>query len=125
MCPQGLAGSNPAAGVNFIKQILLVAVMETKILNILFMVLIVIMFIFLAAIILINVFDKEDGKASGLTDITGAMQSFEVSHKTAGLQYANVKTSERFDDKYFEYLEHIQESRDKTFMKGRVFLVEK
>ncbi len=99
--------------------------METKILNVLFVTLLVIMFIFLAAIILINVFEKEESKVSGLTDITGAMQSFEVSHETLSPQYANVKTSERFDDKYFEYLEHIQESRDKTFMKGRVFLREK
>lgn len=96
--------------------------METKILNILFMILIVIMFIFLAAIILINVFDKEEGKARGLTDITGAMQSFEVSHGETNFYQPTKRVSERYDDKY---LEHIKERREKSFMRGRVFLREK
>jgi hypothetical protein len=99
--------------------------MKGKILNILFIALIVIMFVFLVAIILINIFEKEESEVGGLTDITGAMQSFEVSYETAGLQYISVKTPERFDDKYFDYLEKIQEARDKTFMRGKVFLIEK
>ena len=99
--------------------------METKILNILFMILIVIMFIFLVAIILINIFEKEESKAGGLTDITGAMQSFEVSHGETNFYQPTKRVSERYDDKLFEYLEHIQEQRDKTFMRGRVFLIEK
>lgn len=89
------------------------------------MILIVIMFIFLAAIILINVFDKEEGKASGLTDITGVMQSFEVSHGETNFYQPTKRVSERYDDKYFEYLEHIKERREKSFMRGRVFLREK
>ncbi len=90
--------------------------METNILNILFLVLIVIMAIFLAAIMMIGIFNTEESEAGGLTDITGAMQSFEVYHE-AGQQYTSVKTSERYDDKYFEYLEHIKERRDKTFFR--------
>ena len=91
--------------------------METKILNILFIAVMGIMFIFLIAIILINIFEQEEGKAGGLTDITGAMQSFEVSHETANPQYTNVKTSERYDDKLFAYLEHIKERRDESFLR--------
>lgn len=73
-------------------------------------------FIFVA-IVLINVFDKEESKASGLRDITGATQSFEVFNENSNPQYVNIRTSERYDDKYFEYLEHIKERRCETFLR--------
>ena len=89
------------------------------------MFLFVIMIVFLTAIILINIFEKEESKVGGLKDITGVMHSFEVSHEEHNFHYPTKRVSERYDDKYFEYLESMHESRDKTFMKGRVFLREK
>ncbi len=89
--------------------------MKTKTLNILFLVLIAIMVILFLAIILISIFEKEESELGGLRDITGAVQSFEVYHGNP--QYISVRTSERYDDKYFDYLEHIQEIRDKTFFR--------
>ena len=92
--------------------------METKILNILFIVLIIIIFILLMTRILIGAFEKEESDVGGLKDITGAMESFEVSHDETDFYYPTKKNTERYDDRLFEYLEHIQEQRDKTFMKG-------
>ena len=91
-----------------------------KILNALFIVLIVILVILFIALVLVNIFDKGESKEEGLKDITGAMQSFEVSNTYP--QYAGIKTTEKYDDKFFEYLESIQEARDNTFMRGKVFL---
>jgi len=84
-----------------------------------------IMVILFIAIIIVNILDKEENELGSLPDITGAMQSYEVYHGTSNPQYISVKTPERYDDKFFGYLEHIKESRDKTFMRGRVFLIEK
>ncbi|MFH0867887.1 MAG: hypothetical protein V1831_01115 [Candidatus Woesearchaeota archaeon] len=91
--------------------------METKVLNKLFIAILALMIVLLIVIVMVNILEEEESGVNGLTDITGAMHSFEVYHKTAGLQYANVKTSERFDDNYFEYLESIQEARDKSFLR--------
>ncbi|MBW2976913.1 hypothetical protein KY347_05700 [Candidatus Woesearchaeota archaeon] len=90
--------------------------METKILNIVFVALIALMVIFLAAIVLISAFGTEKTEP-GLTGITGAMQSYEVSDEVHQFEYASTKTSKRYDDKYFKYLEHIQERRDRTFFR--------
>ena len=75
------------------------------------------MIILFAAIVLINAFDKEESEVGGLNDITGAVQKFEVYHGNSNPQFVHVKTSERYDDKYFEYLEHIKDRRDKTFLR--------
>jgi hypothetical protein len=99
--------------------------MKTKILDVLFVVLVEIMFILFVAIIMISVFETEESKVDGLEEITGAMQSYDVYHESLNLQYKNIKTTERYDDKYFGYLEDIQEARDKTFMRGKIFLREK
>jgi hypothetical protein len=99
--------------------------MKTKVLNNLFIALIVIMVILLIILVLVNIFEKEESKAGNLPDITGAMHSFEVSHGESNFCHPTKEVSERYDEKYFEYLEHMQEQRDKTFMKGKVFLREK
>ena len=96
-----------------------------KILNILLVIIILLIIIFGVALVLFNKCDKEYNKWDRSKHFTGKMHSYDVYHKTPHSQYKIIKTSERYDDKYFEYLEHIQESRDKTFMKGRVFLTEK
>ena len=57
--------------------------------------------------------------------VTGAMQSFEVSHDETNFYHPTKKNTKRYNDKLFDYLEHIQVQRDKTFDKGRVFLIQK
>ena len=99
--------------------------MGTKILNRLFVAIIVLIMVLLIAIIPINIFEEEESNVGGLNDITGAMQSFEVSHGKTNFYQPTKRVSERYDDKYFEYLESIQKSGDKTFMRGKVFLREK
>lgn len=91
--------------------------MKTQKLNTLFIILIIIMIILFAAIVLINAFDKEESKVGGLKDITGAVQKFEVHHGTSNPQYVHVRTTKKYDDKYFEYLEHIKDRRDETFFR--------
>ena len=60
-----------------------------------------------------------------VSEVTGAMQSFEVSHHKFYFHHPTKKNTKRYDDKLFDYLEHIQEQRDSTFHKGKVFLKEK
>ena len=91
--------------------------MKTTIPNILFLILIVLIFIVLIAIMIISASEKEENNVGGLKDITGAMQSFEVYHGTVNPDYMHIKTPKRYDDKYFEYLEHIKERRCKTFLR--------
>lgn len=83
------------------------------------------MVISVASLILIdNYEDEEDEWCGGSKHFIGKMHSYEIYHKTPHTGYEMVRTSERYDDKFFEYLEGMQESRDKTFMKGKVFLKE-
>jgi len=58
-------------------------------------------------------------------EITGSMQSFEVFHESFNNYYPTKKYTKRYNEKLFDYLEHIQEQRDKTFHKGKVFIREK
>jgi len=50
-------------------------------------------------------------------EITGAVQSYEVSHDSINFYQPTKKNTKRYDDKLFDYLEHIQDRRDKTFLK--------
>jgi len=61
----------------------------------------------------------------GLIEITGEMQSFEVYHETSNIYYPTKKNTKRYDEKLLEYLDHIRESRDNTFLRGKVFLKER
>ena len=92
-------------------------------LKIVFIEIIVFILILLAGLFLIYGIEAE--RKAGCMETTGAMHSFDVSHEETNFYHPTKRVSERYDDKYFEYLESIQESRDKTFMKGRVFLKEK
>ena len=85
----------------------------------------VIVFILMILAGLFLIYGIEDKKKVGCTETSGVMQSLDVSYWETNFGYPSKKVSERFDDKYFEHLENIQESRDKTFMKGIVFLREK
>ena len=60
----------------------------------------------------------------GFDEITGKVQSFVISADETNLGGPAKKTTERYDNKFFKHLESIQASRDKTFMKGKVFLEE-
>ena len=88
------------------------------------LILIIITLVLLSSITLINGFETEE-KVDVLNAVTGEMQSFEVYHEISNIHYPTKKNTKRYDDKLFEYLEHIQEQRDKTFQRGRVFLREK
>lgn len=51
------------------------------------------------------------------TGVIGTMEKFEVSHEVSNFYIPTKKNTKRYDDKLFEYLEHIQERRDATFLK--------
>ena len=89
--------------------------MKTKTLEMLFALLIALVFVFLIALILVN--ETEQNKEfGGFKEITGTMQNFEVSHENYK-NYAATKTSEKYDEKYLEYLDSIQKSRDNKFLR--------
>ena len=95
-----------------------------NILNTTFVILLVITLILFTFYYIINSTEtKED--FGGLVEVTGAMQSFEVSHDETNFYHPTKKNTKRYDDKLFDYLEHIQGQRDKTFHKGKVFLRQK
>jgi len=47
----------------------------------------------------------------------GSFQSFEVSHEKFSQKYKHMKTTDRYDKKLLEYLDHRQKARDKTFFR--------
>ena len=97
--------------------------MRTGILQGLFLAIGILILVLAAVLIMVDDTPKEEN--TGVNDATGAMQSYEVHDGNSNIRYAYVRTSKRYDDKYFEYLEHIKESEEKTFMRGKVFLKEK
>lgn len=68
--------------------------------------------------------DEIEVNTGEMAVVTGEMQSFEVFHGSPNYEPTK-KTTERYDEKLLEYLDHIQESKDNTFHKGKVFLKEK
>ena len=48
--------------------------------------------------------ETEEKDYGGLKEITGKVQSFEVSHLEANFYQPTKRVSERYDDKYFDYL---------------------
>ena len=53
----------------------------------------------------------------GFEEITGTSQVFDVPHTQNYQPHKNFRTTEKYDGKFFAYLENIQDSRDKTFMR--------
>ncbi len=83
------------------------------------------MVVSVASLILIDDYKEEQhGWCGGSNHFTGKMNNYDVYHKTPYSGYKMMKTTKMYDDKYFEYLEGMHESRDKTFMRGKVFLKE-
>ena len=88
-----------------------------KILNALFMTILISILIVVVVVILLDVFEEESD-FGGLKEITGTPQAFEVF--TEGQYIPKITTlrpSERYDDKYLSYLDHKQKRRDKTFLR--------
>ena len=113
-----------ALALRFIKLNPLSAIIKMKKLNILLLIIILLIIIFGLALISINSCEKGQSKWSKGKHFTGKMYSFKVSHDKMNFDYPAKKVSERYDNKYFDYLEGMHKSRDKTFMKGKVFLTE-
>ena len=109
----------------FIKKDSLLLDMRTKILTKTLIFLIIITIILFVALALVSLCEKKETKTFGYGG-TGHMERFIAYHGEVSQVYNPcLKTTERYDDKYFEYLENMQEQRDRTFMKGRMFLIER
>ena len=93
-------------------------------LNTLFIILLTATLVLFTVYYILDSAENED-EFGGFEEITGRVQSFEISADGTNLDGPTKKTTERYDDKFFDYLESVQDSRDKTFMKGKVFLEEK
>tara|TARA_B100001964_G_C13739155_1_gene382283 strand:- start:79 stop:429 length:351 start_codon:yes stop_codon:yes gene_type:complete len=111
-----------ALALTFIKEASLPSIMKNIRLNTIFIILLAITLILFTINYIISPIGMEVNDYSGSTENTGSMQSFEVFHEFPEVYYPTKKNTKRYNDKLFGYLEHIQESRDKTFMKGKVFL---
>ncbi len=86
-------------------------------LNTTFVVLLVVTLILFAMYYIIFSIESEERDYGGLKEITGKVQSFEVPHGGIGFDEPTKKGSERYDDKLFAYIEHIQDRRDETFFR--------
>jgi len=86
-------------------------------LNTAFVVLLVIILILFTIYYIIFSIETEEKDYGGLKEITGKVQSFEVSHGETGLDEPTKKGPERYDNKLLDYLEHIQDRRDETFFR--------
>ena len=92
-------------------------------LNTLVLILIIFTLVLLSSLTVINEFETVEN-VDVVNEATGEMQSFEVYHESPNNFDPTKKTTERYDEKLLEYLDHIQESKDNTFQKGKVFLRE-
>ena len=86
-------------------------------LNTTFIVLLVITLILFTIYYILVSIETEEMDYGGLKEITGKVQSFEVFHGKTGFDEPTKKGAERYDDKLFAYLEHIQDRRDETFFR--------
>ena len=99
--------------------------MRNILLNTIFMIFLAITLVLFTIYKIIDYDETKVNDSYRLVEINGEMQSFEVFHNKVSINHATKKYTERYNEKLFAYLEHIQEQRDKTFMKSRVFLKEK
>lgn len=98
--------------------------MKGVVLNTLFIILLAATLVLFTVYYILNSAETEQ-EFGGFKEITGKAQRFEIPGDEIMLSGPAKKTTERYDDKFFEYLEGIQDSRDNTFMKGKVFFEEK
>ena len=81
----------------------------------LFALLVLLVFVFFIALILVNETEQNE-EFGGFKEITGSMQNFEVS-TSSDQNYAPTKSMDKYDEKYLEYLDSMQKSRDNTFLR--------
>ena len=86
-------------------------------LNTAFMALLVITLILFTVYYIIVSLETEEKDYGGLKEITGKVQNFEVFHGETSFDEPTKKGSERYDDKLFSYIEHIEDRRDETFLR--------
>lgn len=92
-------------------------------LNTLFIVLLVITLVLFTVYYTVDSTETEE-EFVGFNEITGATQSYVVFHGGYKFYHPTKKYTERYNEKLFDYLVHIQKSKDDTFHKGKVFLRE-
>ena len=86
-------------------------------LNTTFIVLLIITLILFTIYYITSSIETEERGYGGLKEITGKAQSFEVFHGESNFYQYYRKNAERYDDKLFDYLEHVQDRRDETFFR--------
>jgi len=98
--------------------------MKNTILNASFVILLVITLVLFTLYYMIDTPETKENIAE-FNEITGAMKTYEISHHRGKFYHPTKKYTKRYNEKLFDYLEHIQEQRENTFQKGKVFLKEK
>ena len=94
--------------------------MENIRLNTTFIVLLAITLVLFTIYFILFSIQAEVKDYGGLKEITGKVQSFEVSHGEADFYHfyqPAKRNTERYDDKLYGYKAHIQERRDETFFR--------
>jgi hypothetical protein len=78
---------------------------------------IVILTVVVAGLILVINFVENEKCPCTCGDGAEMKQSFEFYDDSLIPQQISARISEKYDDKYFEYMEHIKERRDATFLR--------
>ncbi|MEK6876454.1 MAG: hypothetical protein AABX63_03520 [Nanoarchaeota archaeon] len=86
-------------------------------LNTTFVVVLVVTLILFTIYYIIFSIETEERDYGGLKEITGKVQSFEVSNNVVNSYQYSRKNAERYDNKLFAYKEDIQDRRDETFFR--------
>tara|TARA_Y100000310_G_scaffold330124_1_gene401248 strand:- start:216 stop:482 length:267 start_codon:yes stop_codon:yes gene_type:complete len=88
--------------------------MKTKTLEVLFT---LIVFLVILLFLVLRFVSSED-EFGGFKEITGNMETFEVSHQEQKYNPKPTKdNTKRYDNKLIDYKDHIEERRDKTFFR--------
>ena len=98
--------------------------MKNTSLNTLFVVLLVITLILFAFNFTLDSIETEEN-IQKVNELTGAVITYEITPHDRRYYHPTKKYTERYDEKLIDYLDRIQKSRDETFHKGKVFLIEK
>ena len=85
--------------------------------NIIFLkkIFVILIILFLIVLALLFIFDSQKTEVNGFKEITGSMITYEVVDSSHS--YHPEKTDYEYNKKYLAYLDSVQNSRDKTFMR--------
>ena len=103
---------NPARGAIFISKATLTEKMNIIFLKKVFVILII---LFLIVLALLFIFYGSKTEVNGFKEITGTVVTYEVVDSSHS--YHSEKTDYEYNEKYLSYLDSVQNSRDKTFMR--------